>query len=287
MFFPEYMEDFSPGLYYPSGHSTLQLAILTGLSRLPSLSLTSLTIAGLIAVHNELFDTPPFCALFERLTYLRLGAISKTFFGGSSEHEKFIEFWEKAISQRILEPRASLVQSLTSLTLRSDHDVDFIPAIDFSQLTCSGLAFLSLKNISFDEVSMNVEDFIVRHGGTLKTLELKVCRIAVHDPEQGPTRFWSQIWNRFLVEMGALLKLGVEDASDMRSGRTQKYVRLNEELGYSPFMIPAPSKELDKAALEALNGLLDSRQASENSTHWVKILCRELRRYSCLCLPIH
>ena len=134
---------------------------------------------------------------------------------------------------------------------------------------------------------MNVEDFIVRHGGTLKTLELKVCRIAVHDPEQGPTRFWSQIWNRFLVEMGALLKLGVEDASDMRSGRTQKYVRLNEELGYTPFMIPAPSKELDKAALEALNGLLDSRQASENSTHWVKILCRELRRYSCLCLPIH
>ena len=82
MFFPEYIEDFSPGLYYPSGHSTLQLAILAGLSRSPSLPLTSLTITGLIAVHNELFNVPPFCALFEQLTYLRLGAISKTFFEG-------------------------------------------------------------------------------------------------------------------------------------------------------------------------------------------------------------
>ena len=112
---------------------------------------------------------------------------------------------------------------------------------------------------------MNVEDFVVRHGGTLKTLKLQLCKIAVHDPEQGPTRFWSQIWHRFSVKMGALKKLNVKHFYRRNSERMLKYVYLDEGHGYNDLFDAVPGEELDKPALKALDGLLDSRRSDQRS----------------------
>ena len=126
-----------------------------------------------------------------------------------------------------------LSRSLTSLTLHSDLDVGVVPRVDFSQLDFPALASLSLQMILFNEET-HVEDFIVRHKHTLKSLHLVGCHITFFGLAKGPPQVWSQIWARFADELEALVQLLVQpDHNGNQVWPNVSYVHLDEQIGYS------------------------------------------------------
>jgi len=136
-------------------------------------------------------------------------------------------------------------------------------------ITCPRLTSLSLSNFVWDDVRTDfqavvtqVEDFIVRHGKTLKKLELHDCTICVPPPlgdGTGPTpvRSWAAVWNRFADELTELVDLVVVYNSHRRYVyflRVQEFGRFDS---YSAFL---PGIEEDTPALEALVTIVKGRK---------------------------
>ncbi|THH18651.1 hypothetical protein EW146_g2381 [Bondarzewia mesenterica] len=276
--FPYLTEETFHEVVQPSGVLDFQLGILKALStNSDALSLTSLTIDNLIAFYNELYDDPSFLQIFSALSRLRVTVVSNiSIEGGVPFEDDIIEFWEKAISHRILAPPAdslagSFAKSLTSLTIHSDKDVGFTPRIVFSGLTYPLLTSLSLQYIFFDDhndintsASIGVEDFIVRHRSTLTDLELIFCRILVLDDEGTSGRFWSQIWSHFANELKVLVNLHVLEVMDLVSvlynrDRILRYARLVQWGGYMPIYEPMAGEANDGPALQALQEVVATR----------------------------
>ena len=153
------------------------------------------------------------------------------------------------MQHRILSPLASLSRSLTSFTLHSDLDVGVVPRVEFSQLDFPALASLSLRMILFNEET-HVEDFIVRHKLTLKSLHLAQCHIASRDLLDGPPQVWSQIWIRFADELEALVQLSVESGhnGNQVGPHNASYVHLDERVGHSYLQVDAKTSAEDDMA---------------------------------------
>lgn len=234
----------------------LQWIILSAISsRSPLPSLTSLTIKNMTAMYNLVYDCPSFGSLFSSLASLSI----EVAFGHCERRPHcrvpFVKFWEQAIQHRML---SSLSPSLTSLTLHSDIDVGVVPRLDFSQANFLVLECLSLKRILFND-DTHVEDFIVRHKGTLRKMWLTKCRIAIEDLEQGAPRQWSHIWTRFARELRALGLLFV--LPEVWYEEPMNYVQPTFEDGdlYKPILMTLPYDVGDDQALEALWCLVDSQ----------------------------
>jgi len=124
------------------------------------------------------------------------------------------DFWEDVIPWRVLKPAVNL----TSLAIESSIEFG---SLDLSSITYPCLTSLSLSNFVWDDVRFNpqvivpeAENFIVRHGKTLKKLELHSCTICIpHDNDDSPhtlVRSWADVWNRFADELTELEDLVVE-----------------------------------------------------------------------------
>ena len=87
------------------------------------------------------------------------------------------------------------------------------------------------NKILFNEET-HVEDFIVRHPGTLRKLWLADCAIAVKDWDQGAPRQWSHIWKRFAWELKGLVLLIVRFGPLDENAFTTKSVGDYHSLGY-------------------------------------------------------
>ncbi|ETW80567.1 hypothetical protein HETIRDRAFT_427592 [Heterobasidion irregulare TC 32-1] len=160
----------------------------------------------------------------------------------------FVEFWQHAVQHQVLNTLASHPQSLTEFSLHSDIDVGIVAKIDFSDLHFPALTFISLTGILFNEET-HVEDFIVRHKRTLRTLSLQSCNIAIHDPIQGPPRFWSQIYTRFADVLEELM---------WRPILIGRYAQLDPETGYS-YLVQGRVRDEDAEALKLLVARVTSR----------------------------
>ncbi|THH13714.1 hypothetical protein EW146_g6537 [Bondarzewia mesenterica] len=274
--YPYFTERSSYEFLKPSGTLDFQLAILKALStNSDKLSLTSFTINHLIAFHNELYDDPSFLQIFSDLSHLHLSVMSNLALDEGPPFEgPMVEFWEKTIPHRILaSPAGSLAKSLTSLAIDSDRDV----RISFSELTYPLLTSFSLEFVFFDDhhdinaaAATDVEDFIVRHGSTLKHLKLRCCMIPVLNDESTPRRFWSQIWSRFANELKVLECLQVWEREDVElpvvdgQKRILRYtiVEGDEGWGYMPVYEPMVGEANDGPALQALQEVVATRRQS-------------------------
>ncbi|ETW77270.1 hypothetical protein HETIRDRAFT_326840, partial [Heterobasidion irregulare TC 32-1] len=162
------------------------LSVLSSRSSLPSV--TSVNIIGMTALYHPVYDLPSFGSPFGSLTSLSIGAAVSHDLAEPQFQDPFIKFWEETFQHRML---GSVSHSLTSLKLSSGSFVGVVPRLDFSQANFPALEPLSLKRILFN-MDTHIEDFIVRHKGTLRTLWLMDCKIAIlgsfEEPEGAPHR---------------------------------------------------------------------------------------------------
>ena len=198
-------------------------------SQTPSPSLTSLAIDYLAPLYHLIYNPPSFGGVFRSLTSLSVTTAYDDVFSTDSHYRGFfVKFWEKAIQDRIL---GSLSHSLTTLRLQGQVDVGVMPRLDFSQVKFPALEALSLQKILFNEET-RIENFIVRHNGTLRRLWLADCAIAIEDLDEVAARQWSHIWKHFAQELKGLVFLVVRSDSLDRDSFTTDSFGEDDPLNY-------------------------------------------------------
>jgi hypothetical protein len=124
---------------------------------------------------------------------------------------------ETYFSRVILAPAQ---HSLTELTLHGGAFLSISSSLSLAKLHFPHLCALSLRNFFFIP-SMGVEPFILRHAASLTRLELLACMLHANAtppiifgfdlPPPQSSYCWGSIWDRFAVELTALVALHIDD----------------------------------------------------------------------------
>jgi hypothetical protein len=128
---------------------------------------------------------------------------------------------------------------LESLAIYGNEGLSDDEYLDVAELaTYPGLAALSLRNILWEDSEIGhqgvvkppaVEDFIVRHRKTLKTLKLHNCVIGISPGRTTPFCYWADVYDRLAKALTELVELEVE--FHIEGFRTQ-YVYHDPDVGY-------------------------------------------------------
>ena len=174
----------------------------------PLPSLHSLTIEKLLPVPHPLFAKGPFRQIIASLRHLRF----LTHVGDYNHNQDSRwKFWKEVVEQNLLLPAVNLESLSMTCGMGS------APPIDYNLLAYPRLTALSLGNIIWvirvapsgstkGEMLPEVENFVVRHGKTLKKLELRNCAMAVLR-DSTVRRSGAAIWTRFANELTKLVDL--------------------------------------------------------------------------------
>ncbi|KAI0060717.1 hypothetical protein BV25DRAFT_924586 [Artomyces pyxidatus] len=203
------------------------LTAITDSSEMLSQKLRALTINNLMAYNDPSQYTTQFGRLFANLESVRLTVVSSNdpSFIDDMEEAIWDNFWSDFISGTVLRSLEDLPSgSLTSLTLHNPHHLYEPPVfVPWSDVTLPLLSSLSLLGFDFEGIPY-LEDFIVRHAGTLVRLELLHCVMETdREPhmdeamlaqliEDSEHRSWVSVWDTLALEMTVLMELVVEDA---------------------------------------------------------------------------
>ncbi|KAH9071429.1 hypothetical protein EDB83DRAFT_248981 [Lactarius deliciosus] len=241
----------------PMQYHSLQWDVLGGLACNPNPlpALRSLQIDNWFASPDDLYAAAPFQRMVASLRDLRLAvqdAKSDTMY-----HFPAQEIWPDVIEWRVLHPAVNL----ESLSMSCNFKCGSLIRLDLGSVSFPHLTSLSLSNFVWDDVRVNpraaileAEDFIVRHGKTLKKLELQSCIICVPRNRPTPVRSWAAVWKRFADELTELVDLVVGYRFD------QKYVYLLEYGFSSESVYFLRGTEEDTPALRALVTIVKGRQ---------------------------
>jgi hypothetical protein len=101
-----------------------------------------------------------------------------------------------------------------------------------------------------------IEDFIVRHGKSLKKLRLHNCTIRVEEGRTTPIRYWADVYNHLTKVLTELVELVVEFHID---GYRAQYVSLKDERIYQP-LEELVGRGWDAPALEDFKVIVESRR---------------------------
>ncbi|KAI0265877.1 hypothetical protein BC834DRAFT_876767 [Gloeopeniophorella convolvens] len=252
----------------PSRFLSLQWDILSALAHNPNPlpALEALAINNWLPFMHDLYDAAPFAALVAKLRrfrfYVRADDIVDAYFQGP-----FLRFWEQAVLQRVL----ARARSLEELTMDSSIPFTSQPYFDFTKLAVfPNLRSLALRNalwedgaVRFGSIAPGIEDFILRHGATLRKLELHHCTIDIKAEERTPFRYWAAVWNSFSKKLTALVDISVEweieQYSEDLDDPEVRYVSLGQANEYYP-IDDLEWAEGDAPALEALKMIVKNRK---------------------------
>ncbi len=168
--------------------------------------------------------------------------------------------------------------TLTALTLHSQTSIGASSGLSLASLHFPDLRTLSLRNFIFDPF-IGTENFILRHATTLKRLELLSCKLPIHNiiaflslsptptqnasvPEYGR---WDLIWDRFAVELTALVSLNVDERHRDLQGHFGPECRYVDSKRPFPWVVnyeithPAPTDTANGAALERFRDVVAAR----------------------------
>ena len=196
------------GQYYP-----FQWDVLKGLvcNPNPLPALQSLQIDSWYAYPKEMYHKAPFERIVSSLRDLRF-LVQNPKYTNDDNHFPVEDFWKDVIGPRVLQPAVNL----TSLVMESSEEFGSRFRLDLSPISCPRLTSLLLSNLIWDDTGVNpqlvvsqAEDFIVRHGKTLKRLELHNCMICVPPHASTPVLSWAAVWHRFADELTELVELVV------------------------------------------------------------------------------
>jgi hypothetical protein len=185
-------------------------------------------------------------------------SVQDTDYNVDDEHFVPHDFWTYVIGRRVLRPAVNL----TSLAMESSVGFGSLRRINLRTITFPCLTSLSLSSFAWDDirldpqcVTLEAEEFIVRHGKTLKKLELQSCTIAIRRTRSAPVRSWTTVWNRFADQLTELVDLNVWYSFHRR------YCQYLPEYGFNPCSTLAiPGTEQDIPTLEALTTMVKGRK---------------------------
>ncbi|KAI0660203.1 hypothetical protein C8Q70DRAFT_81366 [Cubamyces menziesii] len=177
--------------------STLLQALLRGTDR-PHLK--SLAITNLSGYPYKFSNSQDFVEVLSSVEHLHIGLNDALIIGPCAW--KLAEWmWLVTLPDSLLGPTQA---RLMSLTLVSHHvPTSFSLLLDFSTLFFPVLHRIKLDRIALDH-HRRIEDFIVAHGRTLRTLVLDSCPMRVSF-EGGPPRPWHLVCNRFAETLEVLV----------------------------------------------------------------------------------
>lgn len=247
---------------YQSGlprYQLLQFDVFEGLARNPNLlpALQSLQIFAWSALTDDLYDEAPFERIVELLRDLRFNVQDTEYNSGNDDFTAH-DFWTYVIGPRVLQPAVNL----TSLAMESTIEFASLIRINLGPITFPCLTSLSLSNFAWDDTRLDpqcatlaAEEFIVRHGKTLKKLELESCKITIPHPRSTPVRSWTAVWNRFSDQLTELVDLNVGYSF------YERYCHYSPGFGFSsPPTFVIPGTEQDNPTLEALTAMVMGRR---------------------------
>ncbi|KAI0300949.1 hypothetical protein BC826DRAFT_991545 [Russula brevipes] len=149
--------------------------------------------------------------------------------------------------------------------------------LDISEFpTYPGLAALSLTNIIWEDGEIGhqgvvkapaVEDFIVRHRKTLKTLKLHNCVIGISPERTTPFCYWAGVYNRLAEALTELGELEVEfHVDDLKT----QYVYLTPRASYHHSSSYRSVETLDGTEQDRLS--LEEFKAAVKDCQWGQAL---------------
>ncbi|KAH9021497.1 hypothetical protein EDB85DRAFT_2293481 [Lactarius pseudohatsudake] len=240
----------------PTQYHSLQWDVFGGLACNPNPlpALRSLQIDNWFASPDDLYAAAPFQRLVASLRDLRFSVQDAK---SDMYHFPAQEIWPDVIEWRVLHPAVNI----ESLSMSCNFKCGSLIRLDLGSVTFPHLTSLSLSNFVWDDVRVDpravvleAEDFIVRHGKTLKKLELQSCIICVPRNRHTPVRSWAAVWNRFADELTELVDLVVGYNFD------QQYVYLQEYGFSSDSVYFLRGTEEDTPALRALVTIVKGRR---------------------------
>ena len=172
--------------------------------------LKSLTLDHLLPLPHPYLESPPMIRFLSTLTHFAINTTSlcPTFLITDPQSPPTFQLFKKE----------ALSTSLVSLQLHHACVRSAEMVAPISKVHLPRLAYLSLQRTYFSEQG-EVEQFIVRHGGTLVELKLFLCPMALstqtnssHRPDS--FRRWAQVWNHLDGELRVLEKLVVSERHD-------------------------------------------------------------------------
>jgi hypothetical protein len=236
----------------PSTHLWIQKSVLASLTSEPCPStIKDLSLAHLICVDDGTYETPAFQSDISSLHDLSFSTVSNIKPGCLAAflhwHE---EFWGSTVSERFLVPAQS---SLTSLSLGGDEYIGDTGVLDINACYFPQLTSLRLRRIVFSMFHA-VDDFIIKHRATLRRLELEDNGINTTDDY-----YWSNVWERFQIELTVLEKLVVHRTDYIGVRCCQPYIRLDGSWIFEIYDEGREQKE-DADALEKLQATVELRK---------------------------
>ncbi|KAI0049124.1 hypothetical protein FA95DRAFT_1604656 [Auriscalpium vulgare] len=261
--------------FEPSDELQLHWAMLGAIANnpIPLPALRSLALHNMLPFpgdtdDDDIYDTKPFAKIVGALHHLHICALGEELAEDAYHQDPLQNFWEQVLL-RLLEP----AKELRSLHIGSNIWVGAMPPLEFTLLAYPRLESLCLDGVLFDGQLpvVGTEDFVARHGKTLRRLELVGC--AITHGFQIPERFWSMIWRRYEQELELLSELIVEfhreDPDSVReSPRTEpllRYCVFLDGQGFIPDFVDVPGEEEDTAALSSLQAVVAGRRAATSS----------------------
>ncbi|KAF8880099.1 hypothetical protein CPB84DRAFT_1965847 [Gymnopilus junonius] len=274
LYFPSEYEE---GMYELYGEDMspvriLQIQIfktLAGLTFDRSFSLSELEIHGLLALPNEGLHISRLRSLLEPLSSLHISLVTNDGEDFEMAGEDYTAFWDVDLTQLL-----AMTRNLTKLTVISNtNSVGFFNK-NWDTLDLPKLEYLRLKNFVFTNIAYyqqrfpwsggGVEEFMLRHGRTIKDVDLSSCWVEIHDEDLHP-RSWAMIWKNFEKGLTRLESFKFEPMpgrirpSDFWP-RFNGYVAFVIESGYVNFFDEDPvDVALDGAAFESLQRTIEGR----------------------------
>ncbi|KAH9056383.1 hypothetical protein EDB87DRAFT_1687600 [Lactarius vividus] len=216
----------------------------------------SLQIDDLFAYFDNLCAPAPFQRIVASLLDLRC-LVQDTDYKSDLDHFPAEDFWPDVMWRRILRP----AMNLESFSVSCDLKFRSLIRLDLSSVTFPRLTSLSLSNFVWDDVRHypqvvvpEAEGFIVRHGNSLKKLELQSCIICVPHDRSTLVRSWATVWSRFAEELSKLVDLVVGYNFHRR------YAYFQPEYGFGSDTIYLYGTEKDTPALEAFFTIVKGRK---------------------------
>ncbi|KAI9453704.1 hypothetical protein BJY52DRAFT_804066 [Lactarius psammicola] len=227
------------------GRPALQTSILGALAasfsvctppKLTTLSLHNLRTSD--PSDSSPLESAPFQSVLTTLRRLQLSVLFDSAPDPYTFSARWRRFWATLIPRVVLTPTQ---HTLTELTLHSDTYVGALSGLSLAGLHFPHLCVLSLRKLVF-EPSIGIEPFILRHAATLAQLELLICKLPAHvnrllprTPPPSTTHprdeesshrpaCWERIWDRFAVELTALVSLRVDERPWGSAGPECRYV---------------------------------------------------------------
>ena len=182
--------------------------------------------------------------------------------------------WKQVVMRHLLQPAVNL-ESLKIIQSQAWDNKQFFDISQAQLATYPRLTVLSLWGVAWEDGKIGrggmimpppLEDFIVRHGKTLKKLNMGSCSINVGGRSKLPLCYWADIYKRLTEALTELVEVEVRSLGYLFSRHDSPYVYLAGDT-YRPVeslmeteRLEGTRREQDRLALQEFKAVVEKRR---------------------------